>query len=104
MWCGALSFLTTVAAMPLASALIAILTCQPHITLMEDQPMTILRFGRKLKLPSTRSIKHQLLMMMLQDEITLSFSSFNQPFDAACSPAIAKMRRLADERPKMDAH
>ena len=30
--------------------------------------MTNLRFGRKLKLPSTHAIKHQLLMMMLRDE------------------------------------
>ncbi len=64
--------------------------------------MTILRFGRKLKLPSTRSIKHQLLMMMLQDELLFSFS--NRPFDAAHSPAIAKMRRLAAERSKMDVN
>jgi hypothetical protein len=27
------------------------------------------RFGRKLKLPSTAAIKHQLLMLMLEDEI-----------------------------------
>jgi len=63
--------------------------------------MTILRFGRKLKLPSTRSIKHQLLMMMLQDEILSSPSE--KPFNAANSPAIAKMRRLAAERPKIGA-
>ena len=27
------------------------------------------RFGRKLKLPSTAAIKHQLLLLMLEDEI-----------------------------------
>ncbi|ARP97912.1 hypothetical protein [Pseudorhodoplanes sinuspersici] len=63
--------------------------------------MIILRFGRKLKLPSTRFIKHQLLMMMLQDEILSSPSE--KPFNAVKSPAIAKMRRLAAERPKTGA-
>jgi hypothetical protein len=31
--------------------------------------MPTLRFGRKLKLPSTRAIKHALLSMMLQDHL-----------------------------------
>jgi len=64
--------------------------------------MTTLRFGRKLKLPSTRSIKNQLLMMMLQDEILSTPSK--QQFNAANSPAIAKMRRLAAERSKSGAN
>lgn len=63
--------------------------------------MTTLRFGQKLELPSTRSIKHQLLMLMLQDEILSS--PHNQPFDALVSPAIAKMRRLAAAAPTMRA-
>jgi len=64
--------------------------------------MTILRFGRKLKLPSTRAIKHQILIMMLQDEILSSPSE--QPFIAEKSPALAKMRRLAAERPTIGAN
>jgi hypothetical protein len=31
--------------------------------------MNTYRYGRKLKLPSTAAIKHQLLMLMLEDEI-----------------------------------
>ncbi len=31
--------------------------------------MNTYRYGRKLRLPSTAAIKHQLLMLMLEDEI-----------------------------------
>jgi hypothetical protein len=31
--------------------------------------MQTLRFGRKLKLPSTKAIKHQILSLMLQDHL-----------------------------------
>lgn len=37
----------------------------------EYHAMNFLRFGRKLKLPSTRAIKYQLLIMMLRDELLL---------------------------------
>ena len=55
--------------------------------------MTILRFGRKLKLPSTRAIKYELLTMMLRDEVLSSHTG--KPFVASNSHAIAKLRQLA---------
>ncbi|ARP98267.1 hypothetical protein CAK95_03540 [Pseudorhodoplanes sinuspersici] len=55
--------------------------------------MTILRFGRKLRLPSTRAIKYELLMMMLRDEMLSSHTG--KPFIASKSYAIAKLRQLA---------
>ena len=50
------------------------------------------RFGRKLKLPSTVAIKHQLLMMMLEDEIRAIPASGR--FKDSESPALAMLRRL----------
>lgn len=50
------------------------------------------RFGRKINLPSTAAIKHQLLMLMLEDEIRAI------PADGAFKPetsaALGKLRRL----------
>jgi hypothetical protein len=40
----------------------------PHICIMEDAMRTH-RFGRKLKLPSTIAIKHQIRMMMFEDAL-----------------------------------
>lgn len=59
-----------------------------------------LRFGRKLALPSTRSIKHQLLMMRLEDEVKaiLPGGSFNQE----ASLALAGLRRLGNAHPTLD--
>ena len=48
------------------------------------------RFGRKLRLPSTVAIKHQLLMVMLEDEIRAASGSFKD----SESPALAMLRRL----------
>ena len=50
------------------------------------------RFGRKITLPSTAAIKHQLLMLMLEDEIRATPSSGF--FEASKSPALAMLRRL----------
>lgn len=54
------------------------------------------RFGRKLKLPSTAGIKHQILMMMLEDEIKAipPGGSFNENE----STALGKLRRLISPR------
>jgi hypothetical protein len=55
------------------------------------------RFGRKLKLPSITAIKHQILMLMLEDEIKTI-----QPggsFDENESVALEKLRRLISSRP-----
>jgi hypothetical protein len=50
------------------------------------------RFGQKLKMPSIVSIKHQILMMTLEDEIRAH--PVGSPFNADKSPAIAALRRL----------
>lgn len=49
------------------------------------------RFGNKIRLPSTVAIKHQLLMMMLEDELRATPSG--TPFEEN-SPALALLRRL----------
>jgi hypothetical protein len=49
------------------------------------------RFGRKLKLPSTAAIKHQLLMLMLEDEIRAVPAG---SFKADTSATLEKLRRL----------
>jgi hypothetical protein len=54
--------------------------------------MRIHRFGRKLKLPSTVAIKHQLLRMMLEDEIRAIPPG--GCFKENESPALAMLRRL----------
>ena len=50
------------------------------------------RFGRKLKLPSTRAIKHQILMQMLEDEIRAVRPG--ESFDENGSAALGKLRLL----------
>jgi hypothetical protein len=50
------------------------------------------RFGRKLKLPSTAAIKHQLLLMMLEDEIRAI--SPGESFKNGTSAALGKLCRL----------
>ncbi|ARP98268.1 hypothetical protein [Pseudorhodoplanes sinuspersici] len=50
------------------------------------------RFGRKLKLPSTAAIKHQFLLMQLQDEIKALPPG--QAFNQNNSVALIKLRRL----------
>jgi hypothetical protein len=52
------------------------------------------RFGRKLKLPSSLAIKHQLLMMMLDDEIRAIPP--DGCFKENESPALAMLRQLRD--------
>jgi hypothetical protein len=54
------------------------------------------RFGQKLKLPWTAAIKHQLLLMMLEDEIRAT--SAGPVFDADKSAALAQLRRLGHTR------
>ena len=49
------------------------------------------RFGNKIRMPSTVAIKHQLLMMMLEDEVRATPSG--TAFDAK-SPALTMLRRL----------
>lgn len=50
------------------------------------------RFGQKLKLPSTFSLKFQMLKMSLEEELlVLPAGEF---FDSAGSPALAGLRRL----------
>lgn len=58
---------------------------------MENQ-----RFGRKLTLPSTAAIKHQLLLMTLEDEIRAvpQGGSFNSEESAV----LVKLRRLMNTR------
>jgi hypothetical protein len=61
------------------------------------------RFGRRLKLPSTRAIKHQILMLELEDEI--SAASPGNPFDQNESVALAQLRQLnTNAGPERTAH
>jgi hypothetical protein len=55
------------------------------------------RFGQKLKLPSTAAIKHQLLLLMLEDEIRAILP--NGSFKADTSAALGKLRRLRVDTP-----
>jgi hypothetical protein len=50
------------------------------------------RFGRKLKLPSTAAIKHQLLLLMLDDEVRAMPAG--KSFDQDTSATLAKLRQL----------
>ncbi len=52
------------------------------------------RFGRKLRLHSTTAIKHQILTLVLEDEIRAARG--NTTFQAQKSPAIAALRKLRD--------
>jgi hypothetical protein len=54
--------------------------------------MRDLRFGRKIKLPSTRAIKHQLLTLMFEDEIRALPPG--SAFKEKESPALAQLYRL----------
>ena len=40
-----------------------------------------LRFGRKLKMPSTRAIKHKILTMMLRDTLQAGSAAGDPPAD-----------------------
>ncbi len=61
--------------------------------------MRNVRFGTKLKLPSCAAIKHQLLVMMLEDEIRSLQSG--QSFVSDKSPAIAALRKLRGGAPAL---
>jgi hypothetical protein len=50
------------------------------------------RFGRKIKLPSTVAIKHELLTMMFEDEIRAIPPG--ERFKESQSPALAMLRQL----------
>lgn len=52
------------------------------------------RFGRKIKLPSTLAIKHQVLTLTLEDEIRAI--PVGSAFDPSTSPALASLRKLRD--------
>jgi hypothetical protein len=52
------------------------------------------RFGRKFKLPSTAAIKHQLLMMTLEDEIRAVPAG--ELFNPNASAALGRLRLLRD--------
>lgn len=52
------------------------------------------RFGRKLKLPSTLAIKHQVLTLALEDEIRAIPAG--SAFDPSASPAIAALKKLRE--------
>jgi len=54
------------------------------------------RFGRKIKLHSTLAIKHQMLRMMLEDEIRAVPTGSD--FDPNTSPALASLRKLQHKR------
>ncbi len=56
------------------------------------------RFGRKLKLPSTTAIKHQLLMMMFEDEIRAVPAG--RCLKENESAALAMLRRLRNAPPR----
>jgi hypothetical protein len=62
------------------------------IVLQRGAPMLTQRFGRKVKLPSTAAIKHQLLMLMLEDEIMATWP--DKSFTPDASPALGNLRRL----------
>jgi len=55
------------------------------------------RFGQKIKLHSTRAIKHQTLTLMLEDEIRALHG--NSVFQPNASPAIAALKKLRGQNP-----
>lgn len=58
------------------------------------------RFGRKIKLPPTVAIRHQLLMMMLEDEIRAVPEG--DQFKKNESAALRMLLRLKRPRIRMD--
>jgi hypothetical protein len=42
---------------------------QRSVTMPKEAAMQTLQFGRKLNLPSTKAIKHQILCLMLEDHL-----------------------------------
>ena len=54
------------------------------------------RFGRKIKLHSTLAIKHQILTMMLEEEIRAVPAG--SEFDPSTSPALESLRILVPNR------
>jgi hypothetical protein len=54
------------------------------------------RFGRKIKLQSTLAIKHQILTMMLEEEIRAVPAG--SVFDPSTSPSLASLRTLLPNR------
>jgi hypothetical protein len=54
------------------------------------------RFGRTIKLPSTLAIKHQILTMMLEDEIKAVPTG--SEFEPSTSPALISLRKLQPDR------
>jgi len=58
--------------------------------------MNALRFGRKIQLPSTAAIKHQVLRLMLEEEIRAVPAG--SLFEPNTSPALASLRKLRRDR------
>jgi hypothetical protein len=57
------------------------------------------RFGRKIKLPSTLAIKHQILTMMFEDEIrALRPGSLFKESESAALAQLARLRGFAPPR------
>ena len=56
------------------------------------------RFGRKLKLPSTIAIKHEILRMMLQDEIKAQAAAESH------EELVAQRLSAAEELSSIDTH
>ena len=58
------------------------------------------RFGSKIRLPSTVAIKHQLLTMMLEEEVRATPAGVS--FNESDSPALGMLRRLAGYQKQHD--
>jgi hypothetical protein len=58
------------------------------------------RFGQKIKIPSTRAIKHQTLALMLEDEIRALHG--NSVFQPDASPTIAALKKLRGQSPVLE--
>jgi hypothetical protein len=57
------------------------------------------RFGQKIRLHSTTAIKHQILTLMLEDEIRTPRG--NSVFQPDASPAIAALKTLWGQNPAL---